>query len=92
MELKQSADTDDFRYFDPKLLKSAEGGSGTVSKSRAPYQDAIVFMVGGGNYAEYQNLVDYAKVGFSFKFYLLLRSIPFQIFFCHPVKNHWRKY
>ena len=62
MELKPSPDTDDFRYFDPKLLKPSDGGSASAPKSRAPYQDAIVFMVGGGTYAEYQNLVDYAKV------------------------------
>lgn len=62
MELKPSPDTDDFRYFDPKLLKASEGGSTFAPKSRAPYQDAIVFMVGGGTYAEYQNLIDYAKV------------------------------
>lgn len=62
MELKPSPETDDFRYFDPKMLKPSEGGSSSAPKSRAPYQDAVVFMVGGGNYAEYQNLVDYAKV------------------------------
>ena len=61
MKLKPSPDTDDFRHFDP-LLEPCEGGSPLPPKSRAPFQDAIVFMVGGGNYAEYQNLVDYAKV------------------------------
>jgi len=61
MELKPSPDTDDFRYFDPKLLKPSEGGSASGPKSRAPYQDAIVFMVGGGTFTEYQNLVEYAK-------------------------------
>lgn len=62
MELKPSPDTDDYRYFDPKLLKPSEGGSTAPIKNRAQFQDAIVFMVGGGTYAEYQNLVDYAKV------------------------------
>ncbi len=62
MELKPSPETDDYRYFDPKLLKPSEGGSTAPLKSRAQFQDAIVFMVGGGTYAEYQNLVDYAKV------------------------------
>lgn len=64
MELKPSPETDDYRYFDPKLVRQNEGGSGAIPKSRAPYQDGIVFMVGGGTYAEYQNLVDYAKVNF----------------------------
>ena len=27
------------------------------------FSQAYVFMVGGGNYIEYQNLVDYVKVG-----------------------------
>uniref|UniRef100_A0A8C2XHZ0 Sec1 family domain-containing protein 1 n=1 Tax=Cyclopterus lumpus TaxID=8103 RepID=A0A8C2XHZ0_CYCLU len=50
--LKQhvSKETDDYRYFDPKMLRGI-----------AVFQ-AIVFVVGGGNYIEYQNLVDYAKV------------------------------
>jgi len=28
---------------------------------------AIVFIVGGGNYIEYQNLMDYSKVGILFE-------------------------
>lgn len=31
----------------------------SIPKSRAPFQDAYVFVVGGGNYVEYQNLQDY---------------------------------
>lgn len=62
MELKPSPETDEYRYFDPKLLKPGEGVNPAPIKSRAQFQDAIVFMVGGGTYAEYQNLVDYAKV------------------------------
>uniref|UniRef100_A0A8P4GDL2 Sec1 family domain-containing protein 1 n=1 Tax=Dicentrarchus labrax TaxID=13489 RepID=A0A8P4GDL2_DICLA len=45
-------ETDDYRYFDPKMLRGSERYDGF----------AIVFVVGGGNYIEYQNLVDYAKV------------------------------
>jgi hypothetical protein len=70
MELKPSPDTDDFRYFDPTVLKACEGGGSSPPRSRAPFQDAIVFMVGGGSYAEYQNLVDYAKVRIYAIFYL----------------------
>jgi hypothetical protein len=61
MKLKPSPDTDDFRHFDP-LLEPCEGGSPLPPKSRAPFQDAIVFMVGGGSNVEYQNRVDYTKV------------------------------
>uniref|UniRef100_A0A674A9S0 Sec1 family domain-containing protein 1 n=1 Tax=Salmo trutta TaxID=8032 RepID=A0A674A9S0_SALTR len=46
-------ETDDYRYFDPKMLRGSE-------RSRLLFQ-AVVFVVGGGNYIEYQNLVDYTK-------------------------------
>lgn len=32
-----------------------------MPRSRAPANDVIVFVIGGGNYVEYQNLVDYRK-------------------------------
>uniref|UniRef100_A0A182LSU9 Protein sly1 homolog n=1 Tax=Anopheles culicifacies TaxID=139723 RepID=A0A182LSU9_9DIPT len=51
------SEVDDYLYLDPKLLK----GSDVVPKNRSPFQDAIVFVVGGGNYIEYQNLVDFIK-------------------------------
>lgn len=56
MEFKNSVETDEYHYFDPKQLKLTE-----IPRNRAPFPDAIVFIVGGGNYIEYQNLVDYAK-------------------------------
>lgn len=58
MECRTGGELDDFLYLDPKLLK----GGDIVPKNRAPFQDAVVFMVGGGNYIEYQNLVDFIKV------------------------------
>ncbi|KAL7042374.1 hypothetical protein ACKWTF_001115 [Chironomus riparius] len=57
MECKANTEVDDYLYFDPKLLR----GSDVCPKNRAPFQDAIVFMIGGGNYIEYQNLVDFIK-------------------------------
>ncbi|XP_023376927.1 sec1 family domain-containing protein 1 [Pteropus vampyrus] len=33
----------------------------SVPRNKNPFQEAIVFVVGGGNYIEYQNLVDYIK-------------------------------
>lgn len=56
MDFKNSHETEDYHYFDPKQLKLTE-----VPKNRSPFQEAIVFIVGGGNYIEYQNLVEYAK-------------------------------
>ncbi|KAL5279320.1 SCFD1 family protein [Megaselia abdita] len=50
-------EVDDYLYLDPKLLK----GGDVMPKNRAPFQDAVVFVVGGGNYIEYQNLVDFIK-------------------------------
>lgn len=32
-----------------------------MPRTRAPANDAIVFVIGGGNYVEYQNLMDYRK-------------------------------
>ncbi|KAF3845469.1 hypothetical protein F7725_008632 [Dissostichus mawsoni] len=55
--LKQH-ETDDYRYFDPKMLRGSES---SIPRNKNPFQEAIVFVVGGGNYIEYQNLVDYAK-------------------------------
>ncbi|XP_043801429.1 protein sly1 homolog [Apis laboriosa] len=57
MESKQSSQTDDYCYLDPKQLKHTE----QMPKNRPIFQDVIVFIVGGGNYIEYQNLVDYVK-------------------------------
>jgi len=45
---------------DPKQLRGT--GTTEVPKNRAPFEHAVVFMVGGGNYTEYQNLKDYCAV------------------------------
>ncbi|CAF4651956.1 unnamed protein product [Rotaria sp. Silwood1] len=58
MECRSSPDTDDYRYFDPKLRST---DNANVVRNRQGFNDAIVFMIGGGNYIEYQNLQDYAK-------------------------------
>src|SRR4051794_11555143 len=55
-----TAETDDFLYFDPKLSRNASVGN--APKNKVGFQEAIVFMVGGGNYVEYQNLQEYALV------------------------------
>ncbi|CAF1222221.1 unnamed protein product [Rotaria sordida] len=58
MECRSSPETDDYRYFDPKLRST---DNTNVVRNRQGFNDAIVFMIGGGNYIEYQNLQDYAK-------------------------------
>ena len=62
MELKPGAETDQYRYYDPKLARQTDT---MARKTKVPYSNAIVFVVGGGNYIEYQNLNDYigAKPG-----------------------------
>ncbi|KAI6206466.1 Suppressor of ypt1 [Aphelenchoides besseyi] len=56
----QTHDPNDYHYFDPKLMhapnKDLQNRQGQLA------QDVIVFVVGGGNYVEYQNVVDYAKL------------------------------
>jgi len=59
MESRSSPETDDYRYFDPKLHRPQDNAS--AARNRQTFNDAIVFMIGGGNYIEYQNLQDYAK-------------------------------
>ncbi|KAI3405453.2 SLY1 [Candida oxycetoniae] len=44
--------TDDYLYFDPK----SRGGGHSKQPKRQSYEDSIVFVIGGGNYLEYQNL------------------------------------
>jgi hypothetical protein len=55
MEIKQDKMTADYLYFDPKYPHK-----GTPRRTKA-FQEAIVFMVGGGNYLEFQNLKEYAE-------------------------------
>jgi hypothetical protein len=71
MEQKSFSDVEEYRYFDPKLLRGAgdshaPGSSSshqgsTGARSRVQFSDAVVFTIGGGNYIEYQNLMDYAR-------------------------------
>jgi len=51
MEQKSTPEVDAFAYLDPK---GRMGGARVTS----PFKEAIVFVVGGGNYTEYQNLQD----------------------------------
>ncbi|OQV22241.1 Sec1 family domain-containing protein 1 [Hypsibius exemplaris] len=57
MERKSLTEVEEYRYFDPKAIRAPDPA--TLAKNRQSYPDAIVFMVGGGCFMEYQNLVDY---------------------------------
>ncbi|KAL5036522.1 hypothetical protein BDV3_005198 [Batrachochytrium dendrobatidis] len=51
---------DDFLYLDPKTTRSG-AASRQQPKNKVAFQEAIVFVIGGGNYLEYQNLLDYTQ-------------------------------
>jgi len=56
MELKDTqGGLENYLYFDPKSSLS------NPPRKNTPFREAIVFVIGGGNYVEYQNLQDYAK-------------------------------
>lgn len=48
-------DDEEYKYFDPKIMRPVEG----QPKSKQPIRDAILFVIGGGSYIEYQNLMEY---------------------------------
>lgn len=49
--------TDDYLYFDPRVMR----GSHSQKPKRQSYNKSLVFIVGGGNYVEYQNLQEWAQ-------------------------------
>eukprot|EP00794_Sanderia_malayensis_P019795 gene19795-21736_t len=59
MEHKSNQEAEEYRYFDPKLLRASDHSS--VPRNKTPFNEAIVFVVGGGNYIEYTNLINYEK-------------------------------
>ncbi|KAG1692671.1 hypothetical protein DVH05_025149 [Phytophthora capsici] len=55
-EMKPNTEDESFLYLDPKIK-----ANGVVPRQRTPFRQVMVFMIGGGNYNEYQNLLAYAK-------------------------------
>ena len=51
-------DTDEYLLFDPRATRSR--GPNQSSRGRSQYQESIVFVVGGGGYVEYGNLMEWA--------------------------------
>ncbi|CAO4369384.1 unnamed protein product [Caenorhabditis nigoni] len=57
----QAPDIDEtYCFFDPKLMHQPTKETIALARQQAA-QDIVLFVVGGGNYVEYQNLVDYGK-------------------------------
>ncbi len=50
-------DTDDYLLFDPRATRSRI----PQGKGRMQFQDGVVFVVGGGGYVEYTNLMEWAS-------------------------------
>ncbi|KAL6883689.1 hypothetical protein ACP4OV_011103 [Aristida adscensionis] len=53
MEGKPNPEVDDYLLFDPRAPRSGTGG-----QFKGPFREAIVFMIGGGNYIEYRSLME----------------------------------
>lgn len=58
MEARPNPDIENYLLFDPRAPKS---NSGAGSHTKGPFKEAIVFMVGGGNYIEYGSLQELAQ-------------------------------
>lgn len=59
MEGKPNPEIDSYVIFDPRAPKSSSGMSSNHLKG--PFKEAIVFMIGGGNYVEYGSLQELAN-------------------------------
>ncbi|KAK4340520.1 hypothetical protein RND71_041982 [Anisodus tanguticus] len=59
MEGKPNPEIDSYIIFDPRAPKSSSGMSS--SHLKGPFKEAIVFMIGGGNYVEYGSLQELAN-------------------------------
>ena len=51
-------DTDDYLYFDPKATRGRNPTQ--ANRGRSQYTESVVFVVGGGGYVEYGNLLEWA--------------------------------
>lgn len=56
MEGKPNPEVDSYLMFDPRAPRSGSG-----AQVKGPFKEAIVFMIGGGNYVEYRSLMELAQ-------------------------------
>ncbi|VDM58423.1 unnamed protein product [Angiostrongylus costaricensis] len=62
MGASQPSENSELCYLDPKVMHTISRDTSNAVRSRQPPpQDVMLFVIGGGNYVEYQNLVDYGK-------------------------------
>lgn len=62
MEGNNIAEFEDYLLLDPKVTRGTKSPLRGGQQRGTVHSDAIVFVVGGGNYLEHQNLTDYAQV------------------------------
>ena len=60
IEAKPVPEVEAFVMLDPRAARGT-GPSGSASQGRGPFKEAIVFMIGGGNYVEYGALQEFAQ-------------------------------
>ncbi|KAI9000221.1 Sec1-like protein [Gaertneriomyces semiglobifer] len=60
MESRDGPEADEYLYLDPRLPKKQQL-TGKQQRNRTVFQEAIVFVIGGGNYLEAQNLMEYTQ-------------------------------
>ncbi|KAJ1031751.1 hypothetical protein NDA13_002140 [Ustilago tritici] len=53
-------ETDEYLFFDPKAPRTRAAAASGGVKARQVFNEAIVFVVGGGGYVEFANLQEYA--------------------------------
>ncbi|PIA56813.1 hypothetical protein AQUCO_00700872v1 [Aquilegia coerulea] len=58
MEGRPNPEIESYLVFDPRAPKSS---SGAAAHLKGPFKEAIVFMIGGGNYVEYEGLQELAQ-------------------------------
>ena len=59
LEGKSNADVDAYLYLDPRSGKRT--GPAPSPKTKQSYGEAVVVVIGGGNYTEYHNLQEYGR-------------------------------
>ncbi|VDK70597.1 unnamed protein product [Dibothriocephalus latus] len=56
--VENKTELEEYGYFDPKLFRRTDSN---IPRSKQPFYDVYVFVVGGGTYAEYHNLLDWSR-------------------------------
>lgn len=61
MEGKPNPEIESYLLLDPRAPKSSSSSASAAGGMKGPFKEAIVFMIGGGNYVEYGSLQELAR-------------------------------